>query len=153
MDAVMAAWPELWARAAVPPSSAASRYENINRLIAFKLGGGAVPLPPPLVIPPFSQPPAQTASAETITRGETLFVQECTRCHQFGPSVAPDLRKMSPGSHAAFKDIVLRGILAANGMGRFDDLLTEKDVDAIHAYLIEETRKGWEAQQQAQAGR
>ena len=133
----------------IPASSAASRHQNANRIIAFKLGGGAVPAPAALVIPPFVQPPEQTASAETITRGETLFIQECTRCHQFGPSVTPDLRKMSPGSHAAFKDIVLRGLLAANGMGRFDDLLTEKDVEAIHAYLIEEARKGWESQQQA----
>ena len=47
---------------------------------------------------------------------------------------------------------MLRGILSVNGMGRFDDLLTEKDVEAIHAYLIEENRKGWDAQQ-AQAAR
>ena len=133
----------------IPASSAASRHQNTNRIIAFKLGGGAVPLPPPLVIPPFTQAPAQTVSAEQITRGETLFVQECTRCHQFGPSVAPDLRKLSPGSHAGFKDIVLRGALAANGMGRFDDLLSEQEVEAIHVYLIDEARKGWEAQQQA----
>ncbi|MFM7783348.1 MAG: c-type cytochrome, partial [Gammaproteobacteria bacterium] len=110
---------------------------------------GAVPMPPPLVVPPFTEPPEQTTSAAQLTRGETLFLQECTRCHQFGPSVTPDLRKMSPGSHTAFRDIVLGGILSANGMGRFDDLLTEKEVEAIHAYLIDEARKGWEGQQQA----
>ncbi len=132
-----------------PASSAASRYQNVNRIIAFKLGGGTVPLPAPLVVPPFTEPPAQTTTPGQLTKGETLFVQECSRCHQFGPSITPDLRKMSPVSHAGFKDIVLRGALSGNGMGRFDDLLSEQDADAIHAYLIDEAWKGWNAQQQA----
>ncbi len=32
--------------APIPPSSAALKYQNTNRIIAFKLGGGAVPMPP-----------------------------------------------------------------------------------------------------------
>jgi quinohemoprotein ethanol dehydrogenase len=132
-----------------PTSSAASRHENVNRIIVFKLGGGPVPLPPPLVVPPFEQPPAQQASAEQLVRGETLFLQECSRCHQFGPSVTPDLRKLSAGKHAVFADIVLKGALAPLGMGRFDDLLSADDVADIHAYLIDEGWKGWRAQQAA----
>ena len=39
----------------IPPSSAALKYQNINRIIAFKLGGGAVPTPPPRVEAPVCQ--------------------------------------------------------------------------------------------------
>jgi quinohemoprotein ethanol dehydrogenase len=51
------------------------------------------------------------------------------------------------GMHSIFKDIVLKGVLAPRGMERFDDLLTEEDVDAIHAYIIDESWKAYTAQQ------
>jgi quinohemoprotein ethanol dehydrogenase len=132
-----------------PASSAASRFENVNRIIAFKLDGGVVPPPKALVIPPFEQPPPQTASAARISHGETMFIQECSRCHTFGPSITPDLRKLNPGLRAMFKDIVLRGAVAPTGMERFDDLLTEQDVDDIQAYLLDEAWKGWREQEAA----
>ena len=44
---------------------------------------------------------------------------------------------MQPGTHAAFRLIVLEGALVPNGMPRWDDLLSPADVDAIHAYLID----------------
>jgi quinohemoprotein ethanol dehydrogenase len=126
----------------IPPSSAAAKYQNVNRIIAFKLGGAAVPSPAPRVDAAIQKPPQQTASKESIQAGETKFVQECSRCHVLGPSVTPDLRNLSPGLHAAFKDIVLRGAVAPTGMEAFDDLLTEKDVEDIHAYLIDQA---WQA--------
>ncbi len=43
-----------------------------------------------------------------------------------GPSSTPDLRKLNAGLHAAFKDIVLKGVLAPAGMERFDDILSEQ---------------------------
>jgi quinohemoprotein ethanol dehydrogenase len=136
-----------------PASSAASRFENTNRIIAFKLDGGTVPPPKPLEIPPFEQPQPQTASAERIRHGEKMFIQECSRCHAFGPSITPDLRKLNPGLQAMFKDIVLRGAVAPTGMERFDDILSEQDVDDIHAYLIDESWKGWREQEAAAARR
>jgi quinohemoprotein ethanol dehydrogenase len=126
----------------IPPSSAAAKYQNVNRIIAFKLGGPAVPLPAPRVAAAIQKPPQQTASKQSIQAGETKFVQECSRCHVLGPSVTPDLRNLSPGLHAAFKDIVLRGAVAPTGMEAFDDLLTEEDVEDIHAYLIDQA---WQA--------
>ena len=75
------------------------------------------------------------------------FVEQCSRCHVLGPSSTPDLRRLGPGLHAAFKDIVLRGALAANGMERFDDLLSERDADDIHAYLIDQSWLAYRAQQ------
>lgn len=133
--------------APIPESSAAHTYDNDNRILAFKLGGGPVPLPAVRTDPVFTQPPAaQPASAETLRLGELKFAEQCSRCHVFGPSVTPDLRKMSKETHEAFGDIVLRGRLAAFGMGRFDDLLNPADVDAIHDYLIEQQRAGYAAQ-------
>ncbi len=125
----------------IPPSSAALKYQNVNRIIAFKLGGSAVPAPPLRTAPTVEKPPERTANEAEIRAGEVKFVQECSRCHVLGPSVTPDLRTLSPALHAAFKDIVLRGTVAPTGMERFDDVLTEQDVEHIHAYLIDEAWK------------
>jgi quinohemoprotein ethanol dehydrogenase len=135
----------------IPPSSAALKYQNNNRIIAFKIGGGPVPTPAPRVEEPFAKPPVETATKGEINAGEIKFVEECSRCHVLGPSSTPDLRKLNAGLHAEFKDIVLKGVLAPAGMERFDDILSEKDVDNIHAYLIDQS---WVAyrEQEAAAG-
>jgi quinohemoprotein ethanol dehydrogenase len=135
----------------IPPSSAALKYQNTNRIIAFKLGGGAVPTPAPRVEEPFAKPPVQTASKAQIDAGEIKFIEECSRCHVLGPSSTPDLRKLNAGLHAAFKDIVLKGVLAPTGMERFDDILSEKDVDNIHAYLIDQSWVAYKQQEGAAA--
>jgi quinohemoprotein ethanol dehydrogenase len=131
----------------IPPSSAATKYENTNRIIAFKLGGGRVPTPAARVIEPFGKPPEQTASPQAIHDGEIKFVEECSRCHVLDLNITPDLRRLNPGLHAAFKDIVLHGALAPAGMERFDDLLSESDVDNIHAYLIDQSWVAYRAQE------
>ena len=131
----------------IPPSSAALKYQNTNRIIAFKVDGGAVPTPPPRPDEPFPEPPAQTATTAAIKDGEIKFIQECSRCHVLGPSSTPDLRKLSPGLHAVFKEIVLHGALAPNGMERFDDLLSEHEVEDIHAYLIDQSWQAYRSQQ------
>ena len=43
---------------------------------------------------------------------------------------------------------MLHGLLASAGMERFDDLLSEQDVDNIHAYLIDQS---WIAYREQQA--
>jgi quinohemoprotein ethanol dehydrogenase len=134
-----------------PPSSAALKYQNVNRIIALKLDGGAVPFPPLLPDEPFPKPPPRMGSQAAIRAGEVKFVEECSRCHELGPNITPDLRKLSPGLHLAFKDIVLRGAVAPTGMERFDDLLSEADADNIHAYLIDESWRAYQLQQSARA--
>jgi quinohemoprotein ethanol dehydrogenase len=136
----------------IPPSSAALKYQNTNRIIAFKLGGGNVPTPPPRVEPPFEKPPMQTATQAQIDAGEIKFIEQCTRCHQIGPSSTPDLRRLNDGLHSAFKDIVLKGALAPAGMERFNDLLSEQDADNVHAYLIAQSWIAYRAQESAAAG-
>lgn len=138
--AVMAAWGG-GGYPYVPPYSAAYKRGNQGRILVFKLDGGPVPIPPELpALQPAPAPPAQAAgvTSQTIAQGMTLFMGNCALCHANQPrSITPDLRRMSEGTHAAFRQIVLEGLLLPNGMPRWDDRLNAKDVDAIHAYLID----------------
>ncbi|MEY3906747.1 MAG: hypothetical protein RIR59_1570, partial [Pseudomonadota bacterium] len=66
------------------------------------------------------------------------FTSNCVLCHaNQHRSITPDLRRMQPGTHQAFRQIVLNGLLLPNGMPRWDDVLSDQDVDALHAYLID----------------
>lgn len=125
----------------VPRYSAAYTRGNLNRLLVFKIGGGKVPLPdllPPLEIAPEAPAQAPGVTAATIARGQGLFFGNCAICHANQPrSITPDLRRMQPGTHEAFRQIVLEGLLTPNGMPRWDDILSPGDADAIHAYLID----------------
>jgi quinohemoprotein ethanol dehydrogenase len=129
-----------------PKSSAAYRYGNAGRIVAFKLGGGAVPLPPVIdrVKPP--APPAIETTPEQVARGAELFNRfRCTWCHSGDVGLIPDLFALTPEKHALFKDIVYGGAFESKGMAGFSDLLSEKDVEDIHAYVVDETRKRIEA--------
>jgi quinohemoprotein ethanol dehydrogenase len=131
----------------IPSSSVALNYENENRILAFKLDGADVPKPALREAEPVVAPPAKPADPAEIKHGEIKYNQECARCHAFGPGITPDLRKLPPAIQQIFKDIVLNGMLAPAGMEKFGDLLSEADVDAIHAYLIDQQRQLFEAQQ------
>jgi quinohemoprotein ethanol dehydrogenase len=122
----------------IPPNTVASKYMNVNRIISFRLDGGAVPKPPLRVEPPVPLPPENPASAQVIHEGERLFTTYCSRCHVFGPSITPDLRRIDPAVRARIKNIVIEGERAPFGMGRFDDVLSESDVNAISAYLLDQ---------------
>jgi mono/diheme cytochrome c family protein len=50
--------------------------------------------------------------------------------------------------HDKFKDIVLGGAFATRGMESFGDILSEKDVENIHVYLV---NKSWQAYRRQQA--
>jgi quinohemoprotein ethanol dehydrogenase len=113
--------------------------------MAFKLGGGDVPLPPEL--PPLEPAPAAPVqppgvTAKTIAIGQSLFFANCALCHaNQHRSITPDLRRMQPEIHDIFDDIVLEGAKLATGMPRWDDRLSKDDVNSIHAYLIDEQTK------------
>jgi quinohemoprotein ethanol dehydrogenase len=122
------------------PASAAYRYGNDGRIIVLKIGGPPPPLPPLREDLPVPQPPAQRPSdAEQIEAGEVLYNRFCARCHIFGRGILPDLRRMDPATHGIFSAIVLGGAYAPKGMGRFDDVLSAGDAEAVHAYLIDQT--------------
>ena len=89
--------------------------------------------------------PAQATGVTpaVIAKGQGLFFSvSCALCHSNQHrSITPDLRRMSPETHTAFNDIVLKGALVQNGMPRWDDAMTPADAAALHAWLIDEQKK------------
>jgi quinohemoprotein ethanol dehydrogenase len=130
-------------------ASAAYRYGNEGRIIALKLGGPPPPLSPLRADAPLPEPPARPADAKQIAAGEVLYNRFCSRCHVTGRGNLPDLRRLAPGTHAMFDNIVLGGLYAMKGMGRFDDVLSPADAAAIHAYLIDQQ---WRLKEAAATG-
>jgi PQQ-dependent dehydrogenase (methanol/ethanol family) len=116
------------------------------RMLAFKLGGNAsLPPVPPRAVP---VPPPLEASADTVARGELVYVQHCLICHGAGAisgGSVPDLRMMTAETHAQFEAIVLEGIRGSRGMVAFADLLSPDDARAVHAYVIKRANEDFAA--------
>jgi PQQ-dependent dehydrogenase (methanol/ethanol family) len=132
------------------PNAAIERSHNEGRVLVFKRGGRApIPTNTPrdLRVP---EPPPLTASAEDVAEGRTLYNRLCFYCH--GPAtvssfVVPDLRLMRPETHEIFSDIVVGGVRSAKGMPSFAALMTPEEVERLHAYIVAEARKAFDAQQ------
>ena len=110
------------------------------RLLVFKLGGKAV-LPPTVPYKrPELNPPALTASADTVATGEKIYGSACAMCHGNGGAsrgMFPDLRYSAMLHSAdAFNAVVLGGALTEKGMVSFKDTLNENDTNAIRSYII-----------------
>jgi quinohemoprotein ethanol dehydrogenase len=136
------------------PENIAFTNGNANRILAFKLGGGATPKPEPLPpVAPLPEPPAQVGTAADIAAGAKLFAANCGSCHGNAPrSPVPDLRRSGVvRDGAAFQQVVRGGSLTARGMPAWDDLLTEAEVTQIHAYVVSTAREGYAAEQKASA--
>jgi quinohemoprotein ethanol dehydrogenase len=120
------------------PAFADYNYGNTGRVVAFKLGGGKVPLRPVLErsTESASLPPVyDVAPPEKTSVGRTLFESHCAVCHASGGR-APDLTQMSAKDHAEFLDIVLQGSRLNKGMANFGAVLSQEDAEAIHAYVV-----------------
>jgi quinohemoprotein ethanol dehydrogenase len=136
------------------PSNIAFRKGNANRILSFKLDGGATPVPPDLPPPgPLPEPPAQVGTPADIASGQQLFSANCTGCHlNAWPAPIPDLRRSAvPAQSEAFKGVVLSGMLQARGMPRYDDVLDESQAEQIRAYVISVARDAFAKQQAAAA--
>jgi len=134
-----------------PVGTAAQRYGNAGRIVVFKLGGGAVPLPAELHQDTAMPRPAveRFGSASEIDAGNALLKRHCTRCHSNeAPGAIPDLRRMSAQTHKEFDAIVLGGSRAAKGMGSFKSLITPTEARDIHAAVVASAWQAYEAQQQ-----
>ena len=114
-----------------------------GRILAFKLGG-ASELPEPAVthvnIP---EPPDIDATPEAIASGELLYHTWCSGCHGSGVtsgSNLPDLKYVSAAIHENWEAIVRGGAYATAGMPGFDHVLSEADSEAVHAYVVNQTR-------------
>jgi PQQ-dependent dehydrogenase (methanol/ethanol family) len=135
------------------------------RLLAFKLGA-TTPFPtPPDVVPPVPKPPPQTASAETVHQGQMLYRKfVCDGCHSPDTDgsgawvldgAIPDLRYAPAEVNHQWYAIVLAGTHWDKGMPGFANppkfafpnlKMTTKDADAIHAYVIDQSWKAYNAE-------
>ena len=123
---------------------AASHYQNFERVLVFRLDGGPTPLPAPVVLPAVQPtPPEIIADAATLARGESLFHEQCARCHVVGGAFGafPNLWNIAPATLAAFDPIVLGGAFRDGGMASFADVLTPSDTAAIKAYIVTDERR------------
>jgi mono/diheme cytochrome c family protein len=107
-------------------------------LQVYTLGGKAAL---PTAAPPAQavlNPPANFGSDAQLARGEQLYTQNCTICHEGGRGMGgfPDLRysAMLQGAEL-FKAIVIGGALSENGMVSFSKVLKDEDAEAIRAHL------------------
>jgi quinohemoprotein ethanol dehydrogenase len=138
--------------AAYLPDAAFFEYENKERIIAFKLGGGETPVSPKRKPIPTPAPPATKIKEELIAKGAAIYESYCETCHgRFGDqhlSQHPDLSKLTEAKHIVFQDIVLKGILSQNGMANFSNSLTAADAEAIHNYLLKKQTELYKKEQQ-----
>jgi quinohemoprotein ethanol dehydrogenase len=130
-----------------------TQVNGTSRLLVYKLGG-SLPAPenPPAAMALVEEPPALTASDDSLARGEDLYLENCMRCH--GPlvgagGVVQDLRYISSGTHQIFEQIVLGGIYEPLGMVSFADVLSEQDVQDVHSFVISAARDTWDQQHDA----
>ncbi len=136
------------------PGTAAYKYGNLGRIVAFKLGGGSVPKRPLADHSDegFSMPPVpRRGDEQQIFHGADLFVRNCAKCHANMDGRAagiPDLKRMGEVAHNEFNDILLKGTRVAKGMGDFSELLSPADVEALHSFLIDLAWKAYEAEQE-----
>lgn len=131
-----------------PEGTAAHRYGNAGRIVAFKLDGGAVPLPTELqAAAAFPEPAVERfGSSEQIDTGNALLKRHCARCHaNEATGTIPDLRRMSTATHQQFADIVIRGTRADKGMGAFAGVINAKEAEAIRAAMIASAWDAYEA--------
>lgn len=137
------------------PQNIAFTKGNANRILAFRLDGGPTPVPADLPPPgPIPEPPPQTGNAADITAGAATFGANCSSCHTNAwPAPIPDLRRTTAATHSAFKQIVLQGALQARGMPRFDDVLSEREVEQVQAYILSLAHEAHVAQQTNTAGK
>ncbi|HWW63871.1 MAG TPA: PQQ-dependent dehydrogenase, methanol/ethanol family [Sphingomonadaceae bacterium] len=129
--------------AQVERGAGTDRPRAAARLLVFKLGGTAT-LPPMKEAARIPEPPPLRASEAQVRHGAELFTQTCAVCHgQRAIGGVKDLRHMTRETHAEFNDIVLGGKRQQLGMASFADILSPKDADDIHAYLIARANEDW----------
>jgi quinohemoprotein ethanol dehydrogenase len=122
-----------------PAISAAVRNKNIGRLFTFELDADQ---PMPEVARRHANPdppPAPFGAPEEIQRGSALYEIHCGRCHGYGTNssgLQSDLRYSRKAVHDNYELIVRGDRFLEMGMPSFADILTARDVQQIHAYVV-----------------
>jgi PQQ-dependent dehydrogenase (methanol/ethanol family) len=119
-------------------------------ILAFKLGGkGTLAHEPiPLNAP---SPSNETFTPGQVATGAKYYTLYCTICH--GGPVNPSLPR-SPliADRDAFRQVVIGGALAGNGMASFADHMSADDAEGVRAYLSQQA-KALLAAEEGQAAR
>lgn len=124
----------------VDEQSAARDFENTGRVLSFRLDGYDVPLPPTKATEEVTVAEREPVSPDVLARGQQLYKINCGFCHGMSGSVPilPDLRYMTPQIESLLPEIVLGGLFVQKGMPTFAGVLSEDDLDAIHAAINHE---------------
>lgn len=119
---------------AVPPS--------VGKVVTFKVGAdGAIPDIEVAMIDATPKTDEFGTDAQ-LANGLVQYARNCTVCH--GPfavsaGVLPDLRWSSyTSSDEAWKGVLIDGNLQSIGMVSFADVLSEEEVEAIRAYVVQQ---------------
>jgi len=109
-------------------------------LLAFKIGGtGKLAKLPPLTPRPYVTSSERFTPAQ-LAEGEAQYFAFCTICHN-GP-VNPDLiRSPMATSAQAWRQVVIDGSLADNGMISFKPWLTAEQTEAIRGFVLTEASR------------
>jgi quinohemoprotein ethanol dehydrogenase len=113
---------------------------NLPRLIVLKLGG-KIALPALPETPPYVwKPTKQFGTPADIAAGGSNYQRYCLVCHgpgAVGNGVLPDLRKSGTiADAAAWKSVVIDGILKSNGMVSFSSVISPKEAEQMRAYVV-----------------
>ena len=124
----------------------AESMPNVSRVLTFKLGAnGSLPEVDWQKHVVFD-PPEQTASAETIRAGYSLYQDICLGCHGLNAvsgMLIPDLRGSAYiHDQTAFDSVVLGGALRANGMAAFGEQISKEESASLRAYVIDQAWRG-----------
>jgi quinohemoprotein ethanol dehydrogenase len=111
------------------------------RMLVFKLGATAkLPVNAPYT-PPALNPPASTATAQTVKAGEEKYNQYCSICHgQDGVQQRGTFPNLMVSaflhSQEGFDQVVLQGVREERGMASFAKQLDATQSAAVREYLI-----------------
>lgn len=109
-----------------------------GRMVVFKLGGKAK-LPADAGAAPPLNPSSETFTAAQVTKGSSLFLRYCQRCHgreTVSANVVPDLRRSGALTDKdVWKSVVYDGVLESQGMVGWSFTLSQDDVEALRAYV------------------
>jgi quinohemoprotein ethanol dehydrogenase len=117
-----------------------NRNKETGKLMVFKLGAhAALPPPAPAVTIPVP-PPRMPIDAAASVQARKSYMDHCMRCHGLNAvsnGQVPDLRRLDPVWHQNFNKIVREGMMSEAGMPPFGDVLSDGEVNDIHAWLID----------------
>jgi quinohemoprotein ethanol dehydrogenase len=136
--AVLSGWGSAFSLQAGKVAASSGNLRNVSRVLVFKVGGTAA-LPPLEARQLVINPPADTASAETVAAGGALFGRFCSVCHgenAVGGGVVPDLRASTFLGNDFWYEIVLNGAMKDAGMAPFKSILDHQKAQSIRAYVI-----------------